>query len=237
MTLNIRRRVLALILGLATGLIGLSAYADDTETETTPVVFPADTSTWPYQNPAPDTDTPWYVLAYYGQMTSTTLTRVVFFKEFATEKRTHLFSLEGGKTLTHANVVRRIFEPFVSDLDFALNFTLQDDPVGTIFQVNPFLRFVWKHFPWDRYVITTFAVGEGVSYSSKIPSRELRDTTKAANARRFLNFLMFEATFSLPQYPQWQLIYRIHHRSGVFGLYTPGIVGSTAMGVAVRYWF
>jgi hypothetical protein len=221
---------------LCTIPMSFAAYQDD-DTQYGDTEVAADQSGWPYVNPAPNTDTPWYILGYYGKMTETTLPKVLLFKNFKTNSKTNLYSIEGGKTLTHSNIIRRFFEPFVSDLDFALNFTFQDDPVGNIFQVNPFFRFVWKHFPWDKYIVTTIALGEGISYSSKIPARELRDKTKAANARRFLNYLMFEVTFALPQYPRLEVIYRIHHRSGVFGLYTRGIVGSTAIGIAVRYRF
>jgi hypothetical protein len=48
---------------------------------------------------------------------------------------------------------------------------------------------------------------------------------------------LFEAAFALPDVPQWELITRIHHRSGTFGLFN-GVTGaSNAWGVGMRYNF
>ena len=47
---------------------------------------------------------------------------------------------------------------------------------------------------------------------------------------------MVEATFALPRHPQWQLAYRIHHRSGIFGVYDTDS-GSNTVGLGLRYFF
>jgi hypothetical protein len=48
---------------------------------------------------------------------------------------------------------------------------------------------------------------------------------------------MLEAAFALPAYPQIQVVGRIHHRSGAFGLYRAGNTGSNAVGIGIRYLF
>jgi len=48
---------------------------------------------------------------------------------------------------------------------------------------------------------------------------------------------MFEFDFALPHEPSWSLVTRIHHRSGVFGLFG-GVHGATnAFSLGIRYHF
>jgi hypothetical protein len=77
----------------------------------------------------------------------------------------------------------------------------------------------WHAFPWDKYVDTSFAVGDGMSYYSEVSEVEKEDDE---DAQRALNYLMFELALGLPQYPRWDLVFRVHHRSSVFGLVGAG---------------
>jgi hypothetical protein len=44
-------------------------------------------------------------------------------------------------------------------------------------------------------------------------------------------------TFALPNTPKWNLVFRLHHRSGIFGLFD-GIEGaSNAFGIGLKYKF
>jgi hypothetical protein len=74
----------------------------------------------------------------------------------------------------------------------------------------------WNYFPWDKYVDTSFAVGDGISYYTEVSEVEEDDTDD--DAQRALNYLLLEFTFGLPDYPKWDLVLRLHHRSSVFGL-------------------
>ena len=56
----------------------------------------------------------------------------------------------------------------------------------------------WLPFPWDKYLDTSFAIGNGVSYATKIPEIEAREHK---NTSRFLNYMMYELAFALPDYP------------------------------------
>jgi len=85
-----------------------------------------------------------------------------------------------------------------------------------------FLRY--HTFPWDNFIDTSIAIGEGLSLTSKIPERESqRDQSES---RHLLNYLAIEFAFTLPKYPNTSLVYRIHHRSGVFGLFG-GVKGAS----------
>jgi hypothetical protein len=73
----------------------------------------------------------------------------------------------------------------------------------------------WHPFPWDKDIDTSFAVGSGLSYNSDESQIELEEDE---DAQRLLSYLAIELTFGLPQYPRWNLMIRIHHRSGAYGL-------------------
>jgi hypothetical protein len=79
-------------------------------------------------------------------------------------------------------------------------------------------------FPWDNYLDTSLAVGEGLSLTSETPKLELQNNK--GNSQKFLNYLAIELTFTLPKYPNVSLCYRIHHRSGVFGTFG-GVKGAS----------
>lgn len=92
----------------------------------------------------------------------------------------------------------------------------------------------WQTFPWKEHVKTSVAVGEGLSYATDIPEVERKDHN---NVSRLLNYLSFETAFSLPEIPQWSLIVRLHHRSGVFGLFKGVYGASNALCAGIRYDF
>ena len=73
----------------------------------------------------------------------------------------------------------------------------------------------WHAFPWDKYIDTSFAMGGGLSYNSDISETELK---RDKHAQHLLGYLAFEFTFGLPQYPRWDLMLRVHHRSGAKGI-------------------
>ena len=90
----------------------------------------------------------------------------------------------------------------------------------------------WHEFPWDKWVDTSFAVGDGISYYTEISNVEKEDDEDAQHA---LNYLLFELALGLPQYPKWDLVLRIHHRSSVFGLV--GAAGSNFVCGGIKYSF
>jgi len=90
----------------------------------------------------------------------------------------------------------------------------------------------WNYFPWDKYVDTSVAVGDGLSYYTEVSEVEKEDDE---DAQRSLNYLLFEVALGLPKYPEWDLVFRIHHRSSVFGLYGAG--GSNFVCAGIKFGF
>lgn len=90
--------------------------------------------------------------------------------------------------------------------------------VGRHFGDDSFWEFVglgmirWLPFPWDEYVDTSLGIGAGFSYYTEISEMEKE---RDEDAQRLLGYLAFELTFGLPQYPCWDLMLRLHHRSGL----------------------
>ena len=109
-----------------------------------------------------------------------------------------------------------------------------------IYEAAFFANARWSNFPWNDTLMTTIAIGWGVSYTSDITANEAQDeidTDPDEGPQRWLNYLSFEYGVALPRYPQWQLFYRLHHRSGAFGLFASNDVGSNVMALGLRYQF
>lgn len=147
----------------------------------------------------------------------------------------HVQSIEVTHTLSRENFLRRLVYPLVGVVEVSANFTVRNGSnEHTIYEFNPYVEGRWANFPWNGYVNTSFAIGEGISYDTSIPSLEGKSSE---DTKRLLNYLLLEATFALPTNPRWQLVARIHHRSGAYGLYHAGNTGSNVVGLGIRYLF
>lgn len=91
----------------------------------------------------------------------------------------------------------------------------------------------WHRFPWNRRVATTVAVGEGLSLATRTPRLERENHTRV-NA--LLNYLLFEVTLAPPQ-SRWYWSGRIHHRSGIYGLFDGVHGASNFIGTGFGYRF
>jgi len=102
----------------------------------------------------------------------------------------------------------------------------------TFWEFNGLIIGRWHAFPWNKYVDTSFAVGDGLSCYTQISKVEEDDDD---DAQKTLNYLMFELALGLPQYPRWDMVMRIHHRSSIFGLYGAG--GSNYVCGGIKFSF
>ncbi len=176
-------------------------------------------------------DLPWGVMVYRGELIETNLGDVY---KLNYQTGAPIYTIEVSHELSPNNLLRKYFQPFISTLSLTGEAGYIDDPAGSIYEINPYLLFRWEHFPWDRFIVNTYAIGWGVSYDSRVSTWEQHDSS---NTKRLLDFLAFETTLALPKYPEWQLVLRLHHRSGAFGLYGADNAGSNFLGVGIRYNF
>jgi hypothetical protein len=92
----------------------------------------------------------------------------------------------------------------------------------------------WSRFPWNKHVLTSVALGGGISYASSLSEFE---GIRHEETKQTLGYLLLELTASHPRYPQWALSYRIHHRSGLFGAFGEVHGASNGIGIGARYRF
>ncbi len=176
---------------------------------------------------------PFGLLYYHGQTVSNAL-GTIFIGKFDHWPE-QIQSVELDYTLDRENPIRRLLSPIVGVVQIAGDATVRHGSnEHTIYEFDPYLNGRWANFPWNNVITTSLAAGEGVSYDSSVSALEAKSSH---STKRFLNFLMFEATFALPAYPNWQLVARIHHRSGAYGVYRAGNTGSNDVGVGIRYLF
>lgn len=176
---------------------------------------------------------PYAGMYYYGITTEDALGSIFVGKVHRWPE--HIQSAELSYTLSRKNWLRRLVYPLVGVVQVAANVTIRNGRnEHTIYEFNPYVLGRWANFPWNKYVNTSFAIGEGISYDTSVSALEDKYSN---HSKRLLNYLMLEASFASPSDPRWQVILRLHHRSGMFGVYHAGNTGSNDIGLGIRYLF
>lgn len=98
-------------------------------------------------------------------------------------------------------------------------------------EINFAFTLRWLPFPWDRFVDTSFAIGNGLSYATADPSIEAENADNGRTAQ-WLYYILAEWAFGLDG--SWELFWRIHHRSGVYGRMADNNAGSNFVGLGLR---
>ncbi|MTI45216.1 hypothetical protein JM93_01401 [Roseibium hamelinense] len=94
----------------------------------------------------------------------------------------------------------------------------------------------WNSFPWNDTVKTSIALSTGVNYTFKRMQFEVDNAAPDQN-RKLLHYFSPEVTFALPDHPDTELVFRVHHRSAVFGLFNCSRCGSDTPTVGLRHRF
>jgi hypothetical protein len=90
----------------------------------------------------------------------------------------------------------------------------------------------WKMFPWDDFLDMSIAIGAGFSYYWDISQVE---KNRNEEAQRLLGYLVFELTFGVPRFSRWDLLMRIHHRSGMGGVIGEGSSNHACIGLKYAF--
>jgi hypothetical protein len=167
----------------------------------------------------------WFTSLYVGQFSNTALNENVRFQTSFEDSYVYVLSL--GKELT------TIKEILGLELEgqIGVHSGLQDNG-----EANLAFTLRWLPLPWDKYLDTSFAFGNGVSYATANPPLEEREGDDNRTSQ-WLYYILVEASFALPQKPQWNLFARVHHRSSVFGAIDGIFTGSNFVGLGLRYKF
>lgn len=90
----------------------------------------------------------------------------------------------------------------------------------------------WDTFPWDHAVDTTFAIGVGLSYTTR--STRIDDA-----GQRWMASIIVELDMQPASWESWSVFTRIHHRSNAYGLFSEekDDRGSNFPSLGVRYHF
>ncbi|MGI9290906.1 MAG: hypothetical protein ACR2QG_06480 [Gammaproteobacteria bacterium] len=130
----------------------------------------------------------------------------------------------------------RRFTRFKWDIDLEGEVQLgKHDSLTKHWEVNGLLDLRWNRFPWDRYLDTSAAWGVGLSYATEKPEFEIKEQ---GATNRLMAYILFELAMSLPQYPQWAVVARWHHRSAAWGLFEDDIeTASNAIGLGIKRRF
>ena len=94
----------------------------------------------------------------------------------------------------------------------------------------------YRGFPWDDRLLTTVAVSTGLNWASDISAVE-RARARDGRGSQLMHYFAPEVTFALPSAPRSELVFRFHHRSGVFGLVSDAIGGAQYVTVGLRFRF
>lgn len=96
--------------------------------------------------------------------------------------------------------------------------------------------FRYHGFPWDKWLVTTAAISTGLNYATDISEKE-QDRARDGQGSKLMHFFAPEITFAAPSNPDVQLLFRFHHRSGVFGLVSDAFGGAQYGTVGLRLRF
>jgi hypothetical protein len=94
----------------------------------------------------------------------------------------------------------------------------------------------YDNLPWNDTVYTTIGVNTGVSLLTNLSDFE-RWRDKKGRSSVFLHYLGPEFTFADPENKDLEFVLRLHHRSGVFGLFDGVVSGSTFLSAGIRVRF
>ncbi|MEJ2661506.1 MAG: hypothetical protein P8Z73_12390 [Desulfobacteraceae bacterium] len=167
----------------------------------------------------------WFASVYAGQYSNTALNEIIRLNTDFERSQVYVLSL--GKELgIYKDVLGYEIEGQV-----AWHSGMQHHE-----EVNCAFTLRWLPFFWDKYLDTSFAFGNGLSFATADPELEIREGDEN-KTNALLWYILVETAFSLPQQPQWSLFVRIHHRSSVFGLIDNITTGSNFVGLGLRYKF
>lgn len=152
---------------------------------------------------------PWAVHFYYGHLVDTYMTQIHYAPWTTRWTSASIFGI---------NVHRRIVTLWkYLDLEVEVGGARRFQEQA--WEVHAALTVRWDGFVWNDHVYTTIAISPfGPSYTDKITYWENEYVDFKEKTGRLANVFSTELTLALPQYRDYPLIFRVHHRSQIFGL-------------------
>ena len=177
----------------------------------------------------PLTDREWGVLVFGGEMSNHNFEDTL--SPFNSRDRADI-------NFAGAAVNRRIREGRFIDVEVEAGggYQFSDSSDNDSAQIWAALYFRYSRFPWNRFIYTTVAISTGLNYSFNKTRFEEEEDRKNGTSK-LLHYLSPEITFAHPDHKQWEGVLRLHHRSGVYGLFGCNHCGSNMVTAGVRRKF
>jgi hypothetical protein len=118
------------------------------------------------------------------------------------------------------------------DLEAGAAYRFGDEDMGEFWGAI-FLRY--DDFPWNDTLYTTIAANTGVSLITE--GSDFERSRSDGKGSLLLHYLAPEITFAHPDNKDVELLIKLHHRSGVFGLFDGVHGGSTFVAGGIRFRF
>lgn len=163
----------------------------------------------------------WFASLYGGIYSDTSLIENLYFKTATENSYISVISL-GRELSVHEETIAVEIEG-----QLGLHYGTQNHQ-----EINCAIILRWLSFPWDNYVDTSFAIGNGISYATVSPVIEIENADNG-KTNQWLYYLLVEWAFTAPY--QWEFFWRIHHRSGIYGLIADSNAGSNFIGFGIRF--
>jgi len=96
----------------------------------------------------------------------------------------------------------------------------------------------YTDFPWNKHIFTTLGLSTGLNYATGISEfeKEMSGLNPPAGTH-IQHYFSPELTFALPDHKESQLVVRLHHRSGAYGVISGALSGATYITAGIRSWF
>ncbi len=168
-----------------------------------------------------------WLISYVGNITSNTLHEMLYSEwDF---RKGYMLALGGGyRFYQHKDL-------FALEGEILGAGHWGDNSEASYLEGGATINLRWLKFPWNGHVYTTFALGDGLSCTSSIPNHE--EEFHSEQSSRFLNLLIFEVSAAPSESSNWDIFLRLHHRSGIFGLFNGAHGASNIPCIGFRYYF
>lgn len=167
---------------------------------------------------------PWFMTFYGGQLLDERLNRIVRLRGSLDDLEP---SFAGG-----VGLAREIWRPLSrlsieAEGQLVQHAGLQSNQEGNVLLLARL--HLLRDNPWLH---ASVAVGDGLSFATRPPRVERH---RGEDSARLMNYLMLEAEIDPAPASPWSVVGRIHHRSGVFGLFAESGRGSNFLMLGLRY--
>ncbi len=136
----------------------------------------------------------WFTSLYAGQYSDTALNEIIRLN--TRFESSHVYVLSVGREL---GIYKR---KIGYELEGQVAMHSGDQSHG---EINGVFALRWLPFLWDRYLDTSFAFGNGLSYATADPELEIRESDDN-ETNRLLYYIHVELAFALPEQPQWDFL-------------------------------